>query len=233
MTSDPIQILLDSFREETARGVSSRADFERLKGRFLGRDKGLVPELFSKLKGLPPGERAAFGARANAAKTEIEEGVRRLGAEIEGREAASRDRASGRGRDPAGARHADRRAPPDHGRSPADRGRLSAARLLDRRWPGGRDRFFQLRGAELSAGPSGPRHAGHAARFGPQGRLAACCCARTPRRSRSARCGGTARRFASSCPAGSIGRTRSTRRTHPSFTRSKGLSSTGASRWPT
>ena len=94
MTSDPIQILLDSFREETARGVSSRADFERLKGRFLGRDKGLVPELFSKLKGLPPGERAAFGARANAAKTEIEEGVRRLGAEIEGREAASRDRAS-------------------------------------------------------------------------------------------------------------------------------------------
>ncbi len=94
MTSDPIQILLDSFREEIARGVSSRADFERLKGRFLGRDKGLVPELFSKLKELAPGERAAFGARANAGKTEIEESLRRLGGEIEAREAASRDRAS-------------------------------------------------------------------------------------------------------------------------------------------
>ena len=94
MTSDLIQTLLDSFREEIARGVSSRADFERLKGRYLGRDKGLVPELFSRLKGLPPAERAAFGARANAAKAEIEESLRRLGGEIEARETASRDRAS-------------------------------------------------------------------------------------------------------------------------------------------
>ena len=34
---DPIAQLLVSFREESARGVSSRAEFEALKGRYLGR----------------------------------------------------------------------------------------------------------------------------------------------------------------------------------------------------
>ena len=43
---------------------SSRAEFERLKGRFLGREKGLVPELFARLKALPPAERARPSARA-------------------------------------------------------------------------------------------------------------------------------------------------------------------------
>jgi len=94
VTSDPIQELLDSFQEEIGKGVSNRGEFERLKGRFLGREKGLVPELFGRLKTLPPEERGAFGARANAAKTEIENAVRRLGAELEAREAASRDRAA-------------------------------------------------------------------------------------------------------------------------------------------
>jgi phenylalanyl-tRNA synthetase alpha chain len=72
--------------------VSSRSDFERLKGRFLGREKGLVPGLFSRLKNLPPAERAAFGSRANTAKREIEDGVSRLAEEIFRREAESRDR---------------------------------------------------------------------------------------------------------------------------------------------
>jgi phenylalanyl-tRNA synthetase alpha chain len=94
VASDAIQALLDSFHEEIGRGVSTRAEFERLKGRYLGREKGLVPELFAKLKALPPAERASFGARANAAKTEIEESIGRLGRELEAREAASRDRAS-------------------------------------------------------------------------------------------------------------------------------------------
>jgi len=94
VTSDAIQTLLDSFREEAGKGVSTRAEFERLKGRWLGRDRGLVPELFAKLKSLPPAERAGFGARANVAKTEVEEGIGRLGRELEAREAASRDRAA-------------------------------------------------------------------------------------------------------------------------------------------
>jgi phenylalanyl-tRNA synthetase alpha chain len=91
---DAVETLLRSFREEVARGVSSRAEYERLKGRFLGREKGLVPELFAQLKTIAPPERAGFGARANAAKTEIEDAIGRLGRDVEGREADSRDRAA-------------------------------------------------------------------------------------------------------------------------------------------
>jgi phenylalanyl-tRNA synthetase alpha chain len=94
VTSDPIRELLDSFREEIGRGVSSRAEFERLKGRYLGRDKGLVPELFARLKTLPAAERAGFGARANAAKAQIEEVLGQAGGHLEAAEAASRDRAA-------------------------------------------------------------------------------------------------------------------------------------------
>ncbi len=38
MSEDAAESLLRSFREEIARGVSSRADYERLKGRWLGRE---------------------------------------------------------------------------------------------------------------------------------------------------------------------------------------------------
>jgi phenylalanyl-tRNA synthetase alpha chain len=91
---DEIARLLAAFHDEAGRGVSSRAEFERLKGRWLGRDKGVVPELFGKLKSLPPAERAGFGARANAAKTEVEEGIARLGRAVEAAEAVLRDRAA-------------------------------------------------------------------------------------------------------------------------------------------
>ena len=70
--------------------MSSRAEFERLKGRFLGREKGLVTALFSGVKDLAPAERAAFGTRANAAKREIEQAVARLGEALSRREAQSR-----------------------------------------------------------------------------------------------------------------------------------------------
>jgi phenylalanyl-tRNA synthetase alpha chain len=94
VSQDAAESLLRSFREEIARGVSSRAEYERLKGRWLGREKGLVPELFAQLKALPPADRKTFGARANVAKTEVEEAIERLGADLERREAASRDRAA-------------------------------------------------------------------------------------------------------------------------------------------
>jgi phenylalanyl-tRNA synthetase alpha chain len=94
VAQDPIEELLVSFREESGRGVSSRADFERLKGRYLGRDKGLLPALFGRLKDLPGPERASFGQRVNAAKVEIEEGVGSLARALEAREAAERDDAA-------------------------------------------------------------------------------------------------------------------------------------------
>ncbi|MEP6994366.1 MAG: phenylalanine--tRNA ligase subunit alpha [Acidobacteriota bacterium] len=94
MPRDVIEQVLRSFREETGGGVSTRAEFERIKGRFLGREKGLVPELFANLKSLPAAERASFGVRANAAKSLIEQTIGRLGSDLELRESESRDRAS-------------------------------------------------------------------------------------------------------------------------------------------
>ena len=94
MSQDAVDQLLRSFREELARGVSTRAEFERLKGKYLGREKGLVGALFAGLKTLPAAQRAAFGSRANAAKVEIEAGVARLADALARGETASRDKAA-------------------------------------------------------------------------------------------------------------------------------------------
>lgn len=81
-SEDPISRVLASFHDEVARGVSSRAEFEAFKGRYLGREKGLVPALFARMRELPPEERTGYGARANAVKREVEEGIARLGSEL-------------------------------------------------------------------------------------------------------------------------------------------------------
>jgi phenylalanyl-tRNA synthetase alpha chain len=87
----PADAVLRLFREAAAGGISTRAEFERLKGRFLGREKGLVPALFTGVRELPASERASFGARANAVKREIEEAIERLGAEVDRRQAEARE----------------------------------------------------------------------------------------------------------------------------------------------
>ncbi|MEO8347595.1 MAG: phenylalanine--tRNA ligase subunit alpha, partial [Acidobacteriota bacterium] len=79
---DTIENVLAAFQEEAARGVSSRSDFEALKGRYLGREKGLVTVLFARMREIPPAERASYGARANAAKRQIEEAVAVLGENV-------------------------------------------------------------------------------------------------------------------------------------------------------
>jgi phenylalanyl-tRNA synthetase alpha chain len=91
---DAANELLRSFRQEIGKGVSSRAEFERLKGRSLGREKGLVPGLFAQLKTLAPAERAAFGEAANGVKREIEAAIGKLATDLENREAAARDLAA-------------------------------------------------------------------------------------------------------------------------------------------
>ena len=90
---DAVERVLQVFREASARGVSSRGEFETLKGRFLGREKGMVPALFAGLKDLPPADRASFGSRANAAKREIEEAIAGLAEEVARVEADARGRA--------------------------------------------------------------------------------------------------------------------------------------------
>ena len=89
-----VEELLLRFRKDVERGVSSRADFERLKGAYLGREKGLVPQLLATLKKLPPEKRAAFGSSVNAAKAEVEATLTDLASELFRRESASRDRAA-------------------------------------------------------------------------------------------------------------------------------------------
>jgi len=89
---DPISRVLASFHEEVARGVSSRAEFEAFKGRYLGRERGLVPALFARIRELPPEERTGYGARANAAKQEVEDGIARLGNELARGEVERRER---------------------------------------------------------------------------------------------------------------------------------------------
>jgi phenylalanyl-tRNA synthetase alpha chain len=94
VSEDHVDRMLRLLREDVAKGVSSRAEFERLKGKFLGRDKGLVPDLFARLKAMPSAERAAFGARANRAKRQVEETVERFARELERRESQTRERAA-------------------------------------------------------------------------------------------------------------------------------------------
>ena len=93
MAQETVQEVLRLFREEAKDSAFSRAEFERLKGRFLGRD-GLVPGLFGRVRELPPAERGEFGRQANAAKTEIEDQIGRLGEELARREASERERTS-------------------------------------------------------------------------------------------------------------------------------------------
>lgn len=91
--ADAVESVLAAFHAEIAGGVSSRSSFERLKGRFLGREKGLVPALFAGIREVPAGERAGFGARANAAKQEIEGAMERLAADLAAREVEARRQA--------------------------------------------------------------------------------------------------------------------------------------------
>jgi phenylalanyl-tRNA synthetase alpha chain len=90
-TLDQIDEILAAVRGGAA-DVASRAEFEALKGRLLGREKGLLPAVFASLKTAAPAARAELGRRANAAKREIEQTLERLGRSVEAAEASRRAR---------------------------------------------------------------------------------------------------------------------------------------------
>ena len=75
--------------------MSSRAEFERLKGRCLGREKGLVPELFAEAE-VPAAGRARGIRRAGQRGQDGDRGGdrRASAAAVEAAEAVSRDRAA-------------------------------------------------------------------------------------------------------------------------------------------
>ncbi len=89
--TDPTRIedVADRFRREAA-GVSTRAGYEALKGKYLNREHGLIPSFFARLKTLSGAEKADFGKRANEVKREIEGELERLEARVLASEAQRR-----------------------------------------------------------------------------------------------------------------------------------------------
>ena len=78
---------LASFREEAGRAKSVPA-VQALRVRWLGRSQGIVTGLLGTLRSVPKEEKAAFGAKVNALKAEVEETLRHLEAEAEERSRA-------------------------------------------------------------------------------------------------------------------------------------------------
>jgi len=213
---DPVTTVLAAFREEAGRGVSSRSDFERLKGRYIGREKGLVPALFARIRTLPPQERGGFGSRANAAKKEIEEAIAGLAEELARREVAARQASE----------TVDVTLP---GRRPRTGG-LHPVTLVRRRI----EQIFLRMGYSIADGPEleNDRHNFEALNFPPEHP------ARDSQDSffvarKASSPPGAARRCGSSRPGASIATRAWTRPTRRSSTRSRGSWSSAASRWRT
>ena len=219
---------------ETA-ALHSESDWKDFRDRWMARKNGLLTQVNDTwLKAAPKEAKREVGQRVNELKARAEaadrgRARRQIHASSAGREARRR----------APRHHPSRRAAPHRreasgaARAGRDRRRLQGDGLLGRRRPRGRDRLLQLRVAELSAEPSGARHAGHAVhrRAGAASpRAIACCCARTPRRCRSAPWRSSRRRCASSFPARCTATIRSTPRTRRCFTRSRGWRSIPTSR---
>ena len=86
-TRDPAE-LARRFESEAAE-VSGRRAFEDLKARWTGRKAGIVRSLLAGIGEVPPEERKEFGQAVNRLKVAVEEGLERLEASIEEREAAA------------------------------------------------------------------------------------------------------------------------------------------------
>ncbi len=74
MRFEQIETIRKNFAEEI---VAARTESEVLevKGRYTGKKRGLLPELMTAIKELPPGERPAYGQAVNALKKELEGSV--------------------------------------------------------------------------------------------------------------------------------------------------------------
>lgn len=65
---------IDELREQIeAESIESEEDAEAFRIRYLGRNRGLIPDLFDEIGSLPPEERPEFGRRVNALKSLAEE----------------------------------------------------------------------------------------------------------------------------------------------------------------
>lgn len=89
----PIDALREEFRE-AAESVSDRESWEALRVEWLGRKRGRVRRLLSRIGELPPEDRRAFGEGVNSLKAEVEARIEELDESI--REEEERARRSAR-----------------------------------------------------------------------------------------------------------------------------------------
>ena len=246
----PVSSIADlrtQFAAELA-AVRTDADLKALRDQYLGRKGGAVAGLMKALGAASPDERPALGQQINELKQHIETALDERAALVLDAPPGRRPSTS---RCPAARRR--RAPPPAHAAPRAHRGASSRAGLRDPRRPRDRGRLAQLRSAQHAARAPRARHAGHAvperavlparpvgaawrqalapsARgadgAAPSGRRR--CCARTPRRCRSATWSRTSRRCGSSRRAASTAATTSTSRTRRCSSRSKAWSSARA-----
>jgi phenylalanyl-tRNA synthetase alpha chain len=88
----PVDDRLHGFRTEAVEATSVEA-VQALRVRWLGRSQGIVTGLLSELRNVPKEEKAAFGAKVNALKAEVEETLKRLESAAEERAHASAEAA--------------------------------------------------------------------------------------------------------------------------------------------
>jgi phenylalanyl-tRNA synthetase alpha chain len=81
-----IEELLEEFRRESSE-IETRSAYEAIKGRYLNRERGRIPALFSRLKELSGPEKAELGRLANDAKKEVEKRLAALETAVRSAEA--------------------------------------------------------------------------------------------------------------------------------------------------
>ncbi len=83
MQRERFQEIREAFSRDIAI-AATEAEVLEVKGRYLGKKRGIVPDLLSALKAVPPEDRREYGQAVNALKDEleasVEEAVRRLSA---------------------------------------------------------------------------------------------------------------------------------------------------------
>ncbi len=137
------------------------ADVRALHVRWLGQKQGIVTELLAGLRTLSKEDKAAAGAAINRLKKDAEAALSSLEERSLLFERSQKQRALAVDVTLPPRSPARRTAAPAHDREAANRRRLRVSGLRDRARPGRRDGLAELRGAQLSARPSGARRRGH------------------------------------------------------------------------
>ena len=151
---------LSDRRATAAAALDGEAAVEAFRLEWLGRKQGRLNDVSGRwLKAAPPEAKKALGVRFNALKAVVE-GL--LDAALGAGPTDAALKAEAIDITLPGTRRLTGRRASHYAHAERDCRRVCGAGLLGGRGAGGRNRLLQLREHELSAGPSGARHAGHA-----------------------------------------------------------------------